>query len=104
MLHRILVAVALVAVSAVALAAGGSEKLRIPSFGHLESKAVEAVDISFGRVPLRLASWFIPDEDPDSANVKRLLKGMKSVSIRHFRFDSDFAYSAADIDGVRTQL
>lgn len=102
MSYRIAVALVLVAFAAVAEAR--NPRVQLPSFEHLESKAVESVDITFGRVPLRIASWFIGDEDSESEELKEMLKGIKSLSVCHYRFDSDFAYSVEDIDGVRSQL
>jgi hypothetical protein len=102
MSYRIVVALALVAFAAVAEAR--SPRLKLPSFEHLESKAVESVDITFGRVPIRIASWFIGDEDPEGTQVKELLKSIRSLSVCHYRFDSDFVYSVEDLDAVRSQL
>ena len=102
MSHRIAVALVLMVFSAVAGAA--SPRLKLPSFAHLESQAVESVDITFGRLPLRFASWFIDDDDPDGADVRQLLKSVKSVSVCHYRFGSDFVYSKTDLDAVRSQL
>jgi len=102
MSHRIVVALVLVALSAVAEA--GSPRLKLPSFTHLESQAIESVDITFGRVPLRIASWFIDEDDQDGVEVRQLLKSIKSMSVCHYRFASDFVYSSKDLDGVRSQL
>ena len=102
MFHRIAVALVLVALSVVAEA--GSPRLKLPSFAHLQSQAVESVDITFGRVLLHFASWFIDKKDPESADVREMLKNLKSVSVCHYRFGSDFVYSKKDLDAVRSQL
>jgi hypothetical protein len=102
MSYRIVVTLALMAFVAVAEARNPS--LKMPSFDHLEGKAVESVDITFGRMPLRFASWFIPDEDPEGLEVKKMLKSIRSLHVCHYRFDSDFVYSAKDVDSVRSQL
>jgi predicted nucleotidyltransferase len=36
--------------------------------------------------------------------MKQLIQGLKSVQVRNYQFASDFAYSKADIDAVRSQL
>jgi predicted nucleotidyltransferase len=36
--------------------------------------------------------------------VQKALKGLKAVQIRSYQFASDFAYSTADIEAVRSQL
>ena len=43
-------------------------------------------------------------KDKDAAATKQLLKGIQSIQIRSYEFATDFAYSAADIDAVRSQL
>ncbi|MEJ1963728.1 MAG: DUF4252 domain-containing protein [Gammaproteobacteria bacterium] len=102
MSHRIAVALVLGVLSAAAEA--GSPRLKLPSFANLESQAVESVDVTFGWVPLHLAGWFIGDDDPDGAEVRQLLKSIKSISVRHYRFGSDFVYSMKDLDAIRAQL
>jgi hypothetical protein len=48
--------------------------------------------------------WLMSDGDPDSAQVKETLRGLKSVQIRSYQFDADYAYPQADIDRLRAQL
>ena len=36
--------------------------------------------------------------------VKKLIAGIKSIAVRSYEFDSDFAYSKDDVDKVRAQL
>jgi hypothetical protein len=62
------------------------------------------VNITIDSTLLGLAGYFIKDADPNSAELKKTLSGLKSVQVRSFRFDSDFAYSKSDIDSVRAQL
>jgi hypothetical protein len=102
MSHRIAVALVLVALSAAAEASG--PRLKLPSFAHLESQAVESTDITLGWLPLRFAGWFIDEDDPRSAQAHQMLRSVKSVSVRHYEFGSDFVYSTHDLDTVRAQL
>jgi hypothetical protein len=102
MSYRIAIALVLVAFAAVAEAR--NPRVKLPSFEHLEAKAVESVDFTFGRVPLRIASWFVGDEDAEAAQLKEMLSSIKSLSVCHYRFDSDFAYPVEEIDAVRSQL
>ena len=92
------------AVPHVTAAAERAAKLELPSFSHLQSKATEVVDITLGTWPLTLASKFMDADDVDDAQVKKLLSGIKSIAIRSYEFDSDFAYSKDDVDAVRDQL
>jgi hypothetical protein len=80
-------------------------ELDLPSFTHLQSKAVESVDITIGSLPLSIARQVLKhDDDPDTATAREVLKGLTSVSVRNYRFKEDFVYSKADLDGVRAQL
>ena len=86
------------------LASAQTPELKIPSFEELQHKAVDSVNVTIDSTVLGLAGHFMPDSDPDSAQLKKTLAGLKSVQVRSFRFDSDFVYSKSDIDSVRTQL
>ena len=81
-------------------------ELKIPDFSHLRHKAVESVDMTIDGFLLRIASRFAraDSENPESAAAADLLQGLKSVRVRNFTFNSDDAYSRADVDTVRKQL
>jgi hypothetical protein len=79
-------------------------QLEIPSFAGLQAKATRSVDVTIGSTELSLVSSFMSDSDPDSAQLKKAFSGLKSVHVRNYQFDSDNAYSKADIEGVRAQL
>jgi hypothetical protein len=79
-------------------------QLHLPSFTGLQSKASEVVDITLGTWPLALASKFMNADNPEDAEVKKLLSGIKSIAVRSYQFDSDFVYSKDDVDAVRQQL
>ena len=84
--------------------AQGPQPLHLPSFPDLKEHATESVDITLGWMPLHIMGWFLNDGDPDTAEMKQTLKGLKSVQIRSYQFDSDNAYRQADVDQVRAQL
>ena len=89
------------------LLAGAAEpvgRLDLPAFSHLQSKASEVVDITLGTWPLALASKLMEADDPESREMKKVLSGIKSVVVRSYEFDADFAYSKEDVDAVRAQL
>jgi len=102
---RIAPALAGLALAFVALSPVQAADLDLPSFAHLRERAVESVDITIGALPLFLMRCIVKaDDDPESAEQMEVLKGLKSVRVRNYRFDSDFAYSKADLDSVRSQL
>lgn len=86
--------------------ASADPELVIPNFSHLRHKAVESVDVTIDGFLLRIASKFARADahDPESAAAADVLQGLKSVRVRNFSFDSDDAYSKADVDSVRKQL
>jgi hypothetical protein len=81
-------------------------ELNIPSFRHLQLKATDSVDITLDGFLMRIAKKFAAKHAGDEAQDEalNLLQDIKSVRVRNFTFDSDNAYSKADIDGVRKQL
>jgi hypothetical protein len=87
-----------------AAAAEHPGRLDLPSFSHLQSKATEVVDVTLGAWPLALASKFMEADDAESVEVKKLISGIKSIVVRSYEFDSDFAYSKEDVAAVRAQL
>ena len=87
-----------------ALAAEPAGRLDLPSFAHLASKATEVVDVTLGAWPLALASKFMEADDPESAEVKEVIRGIKSIAVRSYEFETDYVYSKADVDAVRSQL
>lgn len=87
-----------------ATAADRAGQLDLPSFSHLQSKATEVVDVTLGTWPLALASKLMEADDAEDVEVKKLIAGIKSIAIRSYEFDSDFAYSQEDVDRVRAQL
>jgi hypothetical protein len=107
------------AISLAALAAAASlalptrvsagPELTIPSFAHLRDKASDSVDMTIDGFLMRIAQKFAArgaedeDNDEDRAALE-MLSNIKSVRVRNFQFDSDGAYSKADIDSVRKQL
>jgi hypothetical protein len=86
------------------LLAAETARLKLPDFSHLQSKAIESVDVSVGPFMLWLAERFAPERDEDGADVKKILQGIEAVYIRSFEFAEDNAYSKSDIDSVRDQL
>ena len=100
---RILAAVGL-AFPLLVAAAEPTGRLDLPAFSHLQSKASEVVDITLGTWPLALASKLMEADDPESREIKKLISGIKSIVVRSYEFDADFAYSKEDVDTVRAQL
>jgi hypothetical protein len=101
--HKLCIALCFTLGFAPALMAEDAE-LKIPDFKGLEHKATESVNITIGGWLLHSAGALVDGKDENSAAVKKLLSGIKSVQVRSFTFASDEAYSHADVDAVRRQL
>ena len=106
--HSIAILAAAASLALPAHAAGADPELRIPDFTHLRGQAIDSVDITIDGFLMRIARKFAAraaeESDDPEAQALGLLDGIKSVRVRNFKFDSDGAYSKADIDSVRKQL
>ena len=92
---------AVAAWSLAATAPAASPVLKIPDFSELRGKAVDSVDITVDGMLLSIAKHFAKkSEDKDL----EFLSDIKSIRVRNFSFDSEGAYSMADVDSVRRQL
>lgn len=103
MILRVLVASVALLSTSLALAQDPAQ-LRIPDFSHLQSKAIESVDITIAPFLLWLGSRIAQARAEDGAPVKEVMKGIKAVHVRSYQFDTDNAYSIDDIEKVRAQL
>jgi len=78
-------------------------QLTIPDFSHLSARAIESTDITLDGFLLNMAKKFAANADEDEEAL-RILTDIESVRVRNFEFDSDNAYSRADVESVRKQL
>ncbi len=74
-----------------------------PGLERLADKASEVVDVTLDASMLQLAVRFLPDKDPDSARVKRLVNGLSGIYVRSFEFEKPGEYSASDVEALRSQ-
>jgi hypothetical protein len=99
-------AATLAATAALALPAtvfARAPEFRMPDFAHLRSKASETVDVNVGGFLLGLARAFTKEDRADDPHL-RILDDIEAVKVRSYKFDSDDAYSKADVESVRSQL
>lgn len=74
------------------------------NFDKLAARASDTVDVTLEGGTLRLASKFLSDEDADEAKVKKLIAGLQGIYVKGFEFANTGEYTAADIEGFRSQL
>jgi hypothetical protein len=79
-------------------------QLMLPEFATLADKASESVNVTLDANLLGIGCRFLSVEDPEQAKAKKLCTSLRGIFVRHFTFDSDYAYPKADIDRVRRQL
>ena len=79
-------------------------QLLLPEFTALADSASEVVNVTLDSRLLGMGCRFLSTEDPEEAQVKKLCTSLRGIFVRHFTFDSDFAYPRAEIDRVRRQL
>jgi hypothetical protein len=83
---------------------GEAGTLDLPDLQSLQHQATDSVNISLDPWLLGSLSAFMDDKDADSAAMKKMLSGIKSIQIRSFAFGTDFVYPTSAIDGIRQQL
>lgn len=71
---------------------------------RLAERASESVDVTLDASMLQLASGFLSKQDPDEAQVKKLVSKLKGVYVRSFEFDKEGQYSMSDVEAIRSQL
>jgi len=80
-------------------------RLQLNNLDKLNNKAAEVNDVTLDGALLELASKFLDaSHDPDAAQVKEVLQGVKGIYIKSFEFDEPDQYSQADVDAIRAQL
>jgi Domain of unknown function (DUF4252) len=80
-----------------------AQGLKLDALDKLAAKATDSVTVTLDGQLLQLASRFLSD-DPDQAQVKKLVAGLKGVYVRNFEFAKPGQYQDSDLDGIRSQL
>lgn len=79
-------------------------RLDISQLDKLAARAAETVDVTLDEKLLQLASRFINSNNPQEANIKELIAGLKGVYVRVFEFEKPGEYAPADLEAIRAQL
>lgn len=80
-------------------------RLRLNNLEKLAGKAAEVNDVTLDGPMLQLAAKFLDiDNDPESAQVKEVIKGLQGIYVKDFEFDKPNQYSPADVEEIRSQL
>ena len=81
-------------------------RLKLAQLEKLSAKAVEVNNVTLDGDMLQLAAKFLDldKDDPESQQVKSLIKNLKGIYVKSFEFDQPNQYSASDVEEIRSQL
>ena len=102
-LPAITVSVLLLAATSVTVRAQ-SARLHIDQLDSLANKASETVDDKLDEHLMQMTAKFFVSKDPDDAEIRDLIKGVKGIYVKSFTFEKEGEYSPAEIDSVMSQL
>ena len=80
-------------------------RLQLNSLEKLSDKATEANDVALDGATLLLASSFMKlDRDPKAMQINDILKNLKGIYVKNYKFDQLNQYRQTDVDNIRAQL
>src|SRR5258708_37697118 len=79
-------------------------KLQMDQLDFLANKASETVDVKLDEHLLQTTAKFFSGKDPDDAEVREVIKGLKGIYVKSFTFEKDGEYSRAEVESVLSQL
>lgn len=80
-------------------------RLQLDNLGKLSDKAVEANDVTLDGAMLALASSFTKmDHDPKATQINDILKNLKGIYVKNYKFGEPNEYSQSDVENIRAQL
>jgi hypothetical protein len=80
------------------------QPVKLDSLDKLSEKASETVTVSLDGSLLKMASRFLSSDDPDQAQIKKIVAGLKGVYVRNFEFEKPGQYQQSDLEPIRNQL
>jgi hypothetical protein len=79
-------------------------KLLLDQLDGLANKASETVDVRLDERLMQTTAKFFSGKDPDDAEIKDVLKGVKGIYVKSFTFEKEGEYSPAEVESVMSQL
>jgi Domain of unknown function (DUF4252) len=79
-------------------------KLQMDQLDLLANKASETVDVKLDERLMQTTAKFFSGKDPDNAEIKEVLKGIKGIYVKSFTFEKEGEYTQIDVDSVMSQL
>lgn len=87
-----------------AAATAQDARIQTSQLDALAAKASQTVDVNIDERLMQLTAKFLSGKDRDEAKVKDLVSGLKGIYVKSFEFETEGQYSAADLEGIRSQL
>ena len=94
----------LVVAGTVMTAKAQGAKLQLDQLDSLVNKASETVDVRLDERLLQTTARFFSGKDPDDADIREVLKGLKGVYVRSFLFEKEGEFSQAEVESIVSQL
>jgi hypothetical protein len=91
-------------VGATICARAQSARVQLDQLDSLASRATDTVDVTLDEHLLQTTANFFSSKDPDDAEVKDLIKGLKGIYVKSFTFDKEGEYSPAEVASITSQL
>ncbi|MFS8086265.1 MAG: DUF4252 domain-containing protein [Acidobacteriota bacterium] len=79
-------------------------KLQLDQLDPLANKANETVDVRLDERLMQMTVKFFSGKDPDDAEIRDVLKGVKGIYVKSFTFEKEGEYSPAEVESVVSQL
>ncbi len=73
-------------------------------FDQLQPKAHETVEVNLDGNMLAIAKKFLSASNPEEAEAKKLLEGIRGIYVRVLEFRKEGEYSMADVEKVRAAV
>lgn len=93
----------LLVLGSVMTARAQTARLQLDQLDALANRASNTVDVKLDEHLVQKTAIFL-GKDPDSANIKEILKAVKGIYVKSFSFDKDNEYVPADVESVMAQL
>ena len=79
-------------------------RLQMGDLDRLEAKAKQVVEVTIDQRMIRFIAGTLSAKDPQQAQIKEVVLGLKGIYVRSYQFDDINAYAASDVEAMRRQI
>ncbi len=94
----------IIVLGAAASATAQTAKIQTSSLDHLVARASESFNLDLDESLMQLTAKVLSAKDPDEAHVKQLIGGLKGIHVKILEFETEGAFTTADLESIRVQL